>query len=66
MEAVLVALRHYVALVIEAMAISLTWDEIGRLAAIAAIRTFPNLFLERDMGDGRERIREGRVPASAK
>ena len=28
-----------------------TWDEIGRLAAIAAIRTFLNYFLERDLRD---------------
>ena len=26
-----------------------TWDEIGQLAAIAAIRAFVNFFLERDM-----------------
>lgn len=47
-------------------AISPTWDEIGRLGAIAAIRTFLNFFLERDMVEMRERIRESRVPASAK
>ncbi|MDX8444460.1 DUF1622 domain-containing protein [Mesorhizobium captivum] len=30
------------------------WDEVGRLAAIAAIRTFLNYFLERDMSEVRE------------
>lgn len=30
-------------------AIEPTWDDIGQLAAIAAIRTFLGLFLERDM-----------------
>ncbi len=30
-------------------AISPRWDDIGRLAAIAAIRTFLNFFLERDI-----------------
>jgi uncharacterized membrane protein len=30
-------------------AISPTWNEIGQLAAIAAIRTFLNFFLERDI-----------------
>lgn len=30
-------------------AISPTWDDIGRLAAIAAIRTFLNFFLGRDL-----------------
>jgi uncharacterized membrane protein len=28
-----------------------TWDDVGRLAAIAAIRTFLNYFLERDVGE---------------
>jgi uncharacterized membrane protein len=31
-----------------------TWDDIGRLAAIAAIRTFLSYFLERDMTEVRE------------
>ncbi len=34
-----------------------TWDEIGRLAAIAAIRTFLNFFLDRDVEEIRERQR---------
>jgi uncharacterized membrane protein len=32
-----------------------TWDEIGRLAAIAGIRTFLNFFLDRDLDEIRER-----------
>jgi uncharacterized membrane protein len=28
-----------------------TWNEIGQLAAIAAIRTFLNYFLEKDLGE---------------
>ena len=36
-------------------AITTSWDEVGRLAAIAAIRTFLNYFLERDLGEVRER-----------
>ena len=36
-------------------AIAPTWDEIGRLGAIAVIRTFLNYFLERDIGEVRER-----------
>jgi uncharacterized membrane protein len=28
-----------------------TWDDVGRLAAIAGIRTFLNYFLERDVGE---------------
>jgi uncharacterized membrane protein len=30
------------------------WEEIGRLAAVAAIRTFLNYFLERDMAEARD------------
>jgi uncharacterized membrane protein len=32
-----------------------SWDAIGRLGAIAAIRTFLNYFLERDVAEIRER-----------
>lgn len=34
-------------------AITTSWDEVARLAAIAAIRTFLNYFLERDLGEMR-------------
>jgi uncharacterized membrane protein len=36
-------------------AVTTRWEEVGRLAAIAAIRTFLNYFLERDLRDVRER-----------
>jgi uncharacterized membrane protein len=43
------------------------WDAVGRIAAVAVIRTFLNYFLERDLSETRERQREsdqsGRVPA---
>ena len=46
-------------------AIAPGWDEIGKLAAIAAIRTFLNFFLERDMDEVRERQRaRGEVASS--
>ena len=35
-----------------------SWDDIGRLFAIAVIRTALNFFLERDMDDARRRQRE--------
>ena len=35
-------------------AIAPTWEDIGRLAAIAAIRTFLNFFLERDIIEARK------------
>ena len=34
-------------------AVTTSWDEVARLAAIAAIRTFLNYFLERDLGEVR-------------
>jgi uncharacterized membrane protein len=37
------------------------WDTVGQLAAIALIRTFLNYFLEQDLGEIRDRQREGRT-----
>lgn len=34
------------------------WQSIGRIAAIAVVRTFLNYFLDRDMAETRERQRE--------
>ena len=39
-------------------AIAPEWDDIGRLGAIAVIRTFLNYFLERDLSDVEERQRQ--------
>jgi uncharacterized membrane protein len=36
-------------------AITTSWDEVARLASIAAIRTFHNYFLEHDLGEIRTR-----------
>lgn len=38
--------------------ISTSWDAVGRIAAIAVIRTFLNYFLERDVGEIQARDRE--------
>ncbi|HVW56609.1 MAG TPA: DUF1622 domain-containing protein [Rhizobiaceae bacterium] len=35
-----------------------SWDDIGRLAAIAVVRTFLNYFLERDLGEVEENLKE--------
>ncbi len=35
-----------------------SWDEIGQLAAIAAIRAFVNFFLERDMAQEEKRLND--------
>ena len=34
--------------------IAMSWEALGRLAAIAVIRTFLNFFLDRDLADARE------------
>jgi uncharacterized membrane protein len=39
-------------------AVTMSWEEVARLAAIAAIRTFLNFFLERDLGEVRRRGEE--------
>jgi uncharacterized membrane protein len=39
-----------------------SWEAIGRMAAVAVIRTFLNYFLERDLADVRERQRGGAEP----
>lgn len=41
-----------------------TWEDIGKLAAIAVIRTFLNYFLIRDMDSLRERERALRQPTA--
>lgn len=40
-----------------------TWDDVGRLAVIAIIRTLLNYFLEKDIGEMRERERKSERPA---
>jgi len=42
------------------------WDGIGRLAAVALIRTFLNYFLERDVEEMRKREQEARERAGVK
>lgn len=42
------------------------WDGIGRLAAVAVIRTFLNYFLERDVEEMRQREQEARERAAGK
>ena len=39
-------------------AIAPSWEDIGRLGAIAAIRTFLNFFLERDLAEALQRENE--------
>jgi uncharacterized membrane protein len=42
--------------------ITTNWEAVGRIAAIAVVRTFLNYFLERDLAEVRER-QEARGPA---
>jgi uncharacterized membrane protein len=45
-----------------ATSIAPSWDELGRLAIVAAIRTFLNFFLEKDLSDMRkEQIGPGEI-----
>src|SRR5215469_6599405 len=39
-------------------AVTTSWDEVGRLGAIAVIRTFLNYFLERDLSEVQQRREE--------
>jgi uncharacterized membrane protein len=45
-------------------AITESWDAVGRLAAVAVIRTFLDYFLERDMNEVRGRASTTETPAS--
>ena len=42
------------------------WDSIGRLAAVAVIRTFLNYFLEKDLAESRAREHEADATLSLK
>lgn len=45
--------------------ITTSWDAVGRVAAIAVIRTFLNYFLERDLSEVRERQHEAELVPNA-
>lgn len=47
-------------------AIAPTWEQIGQLAAIAAIRTFLNYFLEKDVEKSAERAGGEEAPAASR
>ena len=53
-----VALEFTLAADILRTAIAPSWDEIGKLAAIAALRTLLNFFLQREIADEAERRRK--------
>ena len=57
------ALTFQLAADIVETSITQDWMSIGRIAAIAAIRTFLNYFLERDLDKTRAEQRTGEAPA---
>jgi uncharacterized membrane protein len=59
------ALEFALAADIADTAIAPDWDQLGQLAAIAAIRTFLNLFLERDIEALTKAREEARLEAEA-
>ena len=59
----LLGLEFMLAADIVRTAIAPTWDDIGKLAAIAVIRTFLNFFLERDLDAA---AREGQATEAAR
>jgi uncharacterized membrane protein len=50
-----VALTFQLAADIIETSITTSWEAVGRIAAVAVIRTFLNYFLERDLSEVRER-----------
>ncbi|HEY1113459.1 MAG TPA: DUF1622 domain-containing protein [Chitinophagaceae bacterium] len=57
-----VALELLLAADILATAVAPTWDDIGKLAAIAAIRTALNYFLEKELSNMEQRMPESSAP----
>ena len=57
----IMALTFQLAADIIETAITTDWEAIGRVAAVAVIRTFLNYFLERDMAEVRERRTDART-----
>ncbi len=63
--AILLALEFALAADIARTAIAPNWTDIGQLAAIAAIRTVLNLFLERDVEAARRDTRGSKAASSS-
>lgn len=55
-RALALALEFLLAADVVRTAVAPTWDEIGKLAAIAAIRTALNFFLQREIADEERRL----------
>jgi uncharacterized membrane protein len=62
---ILLALEFTLAADIVRTSISPSWEDLGKLAAIAAIRTVLSIFLERDLSAFEKERAEGRVADSS-
>jgi uncharacterized membrane protein len=62
-SAVAVALELLLGADVLATAVAPTWDEIGKLAAIAMIRTALNFFLEKELSNGLHSEKHSKSPA---
>jgi uncharacterized membrane protein len=62
---ILLALEFTLATDIVRTSISPSWEDLGKLAAIAAIRTVLSIFLERDLSAFEKERAEGRVADSS-
>jgi uncharacterized membrane protein len=62
-RAVAVALELLLGADVLATAVAPTWDEIGKLAAIATIRTALNFFLEKELSSGLHSEKHSKSPA---
>jgi len=63
--ALALSLEFLLAADIAATAVSPSWDAVGKLAAISAIRTFLNFFLEKEVKElARERLEKSRQKAA--
>jgi uncharacterized membrane protein len=60
------ALTFQLAADIVESSVTRSWEEIGRLAAVAGVRTFLNYFLDRDLSSVAERVRASEPPAHAR
>ena len=60
--ALALSLEFLLAADIAATAVSPSWDAVGKLAAISAIRTFLNFFLEKEVKElAREKLEKSRL-----
>jgi uncharacterized membrane protein len=65
-RALVLALEFQLAADILGTAVSPSWDHLGKLGAIAAIRTFLNFFLERELREEEQDLKAAAVPVQSR